>query len=302
MDKAKLKEELAKRISSPVLENEPLAQHTTWKIGGPADFLIEPQSIKELSLVIRFLTENAVNFRVIGNGSNILVLDKGFRGVIIKTKKINKVEINAGGQVFAEAGVMLPVLAARALKFGLSGLEELSAIPGSVGGAVRQNAGAHGKEIKDVVKRVWTINEKGELEEFSNNECGFKYRSSRFKEEEQWIVKAEFSLNPGDKKEILKKIREFREKRLASQPLEFPNAGSVFKNPEGIPAWKLIKEAGAQGLKKGGAMVSEKHANFIVNTGGASAADVIYLINKIQELVWKKFSVKLLLEVEVLGE
>ncbi|GAV21777.1 UDP-N-acetylmuramate dehydrogenase [Carboxydothermus pertinax] len=302
MEKQKIKKELAKRVSTPVLEDEPLSRHTTWKIGGPADFLIEPRSIEELSEVIHFLKVNSLNFRVIGNGSNILALDKGFRGVIIKTKKINKVEFCPDGKVFAEAGILLPALTAKALLFEFSGFEEFVGIPGTVGGAVRQNAGAHEKEIKDVVKKIWAVNEKGGILEFLAADCNFNYRTSRFKEERLWVVKAEFSLRPGNKEEILEKIRNYRQKRKASQPLEYHNAGSVFKNPAGIPAWRLIQEAGAQGLKKGGAVVSKKHANFIVNTGGATAQDVLYLINKIQEMVWNKFSIKLLLEVEILGE
>jgi len=302
MERHLLKQELAKRVSTKIYEDEPLAKHTTWKIGGPADFLVEPGSVLEFTDVIHFLVQNSINYRVIGNGSNILVLDKGFRGVIIKTKKLKVISFQKDGEVYVEAGVLLPALALKAANLGYGGLEELSGIPGTIGGAVRQNAGANGKEIKQLILKVEAVDESGHQKKFSAEECSFNYRSSRFKDENLWIVSANLKLNRADPNKVLQKIKEFKQKRKEAQPIEYPNAGSVFKNPESLPAWKLIKEAGAQGLKKGGAVVSEKHANFIVNTGNATAGDVLYLINKIQEMVWQRFSVKLMLEVEVIGE
>jgi len=302
MERQKLKEELAKRISTRIYEDEPLARHTTWKIGGPADFLIEPGSVSELTDVVYFLAVNSINYRVIGNGSNILALDNGFRGVIIKTKKLKAIKFKQAGEIYVEAGVLMPTLALKAATRGLGGLEELAGIPGTIGGAVRQNAGAHGREIKDLVLKVEAVDENGNIKQYLNNECNFNYRTSRFKDERLWVVSAALFLKPADQKEIWQKIKDYQTKRKEAQPLDLPNAGSVFKNPDNIPAWKLIKEAGAQGLKKGGAVVSEKHANFIVNTGNATASDVLYLINKIQDMVWNRFSVKLMLEVEVIGE
>ena len=282
MNKQLIKKELQKITRGSIYENEPLSRHNTLKVGGPANILVEPANKNEFINLIKYLADNSIKYYVLGNGSNILFMDRGFPGVIVKTKKLNATRFNVSGEVIAEAGTLLSVLAIRAVFQGFGGLEELAGIPGTVGGAIRQNAGAFGREIKDILVMVEAINEAGNKIWFAGGECDFGYRTSRFKTEKLWITEAKFKLLSVDKNEALIKIEEYRNLRKEKQPLEYPNAGSIFKNSEGIFAGKLIEEAGLAGLKKGGAEISTKHANFIVNKGNVTASDILYKENSLK--------------------
>ncbi|MDT3699998.1 MAG: UDP-N-acetylmuramate dehydrogenase [Thermincola sp.] len=302
MDLREVKHELGDLIQGVVTVNENMKKHTTWRIGGPADIMVLPTGTEDIRKCLVYAQERKLPLTVIGNGSNLLVRDKGIRGIVLKMgKSFSDIYIEKN-TIRAEAGAFIPLVAREAAEAGLSGLEFAAGIPASVGGAVRMNAGAHGKCIDQVVQMVTVLNPDGSLETLSNGDIGFKYRQSNIKERGLIVVEAVFSLVSGRKSEIKAKNGENLAKRKLSQPLEYPNAGSVFANPPGQWAGWLIEQVGGKGMCVGNAMVSEKHANFIVNLGDAAAEDVLRLIEKIKKLVFEQFNIDLKLEVQVVGE
>ena len=291
-----------RKFSSTILEKTSLAEYTTFKIGGPADIIFIPENLTELQQAIKFIQANQIPMTVFGCGSNLLVSDKGIRGVvIIMTEKFNKVIIE-GNLVKAQAGISVIDLSKIVVDNGLAGLEFAAGIPGSVGGAVFMNAGAYGGEFANIVHKVTTINALGELTEYERTKIAFAYRHSIFQDNRELILQVEFKLSMGNKAELLAIVQDLNTKRNNKQPLEMPSAGSVFKRPVGNYAGTLIEQAGLKGTCIGGAQVSEKHAGFIVNRGNATAQDVLNLIEHIHNIVWEKFAVKLESEIRFIGE
>ena len=284
-----------------VLVDEPMKRHTTFRTGGPADFLVQPRA-DEAGALVQACRDLQVPYTLIGNGSNLLVGDKGIRGVVIEIgKRMADIEIQES-RIRAEAGALLSGLAAQAAAAGLAGLEFASGIPGSVGGAVAMNAGAYGGEIKDVLEKAVLLLPGGSVRAYSNEEMRFSYRHSMVQDDECVVLEAYFTLQPDTKEAIYGRMQELKEKRVAKQPLEYPSAGSTFKRPPGYFAAALIEEAGLKGYTVGGAQVSEKHSGFVINTGGASSADILTLIRDVQRIVKEKFGVELETEVRLLGE
>ena len=284
--------------------DEPMAKHTSFKIGGPADVFIKVDNIEELKETLDLSKQNQIPLTIIGNGSNLLVTDKGIRGI---TAKLNLKDIEIKNEnnkqiIKVDAGVPVGLLAQKLLKEEIAGFEELSGIPGTIGGAVIMNAGAHGKELKDILKKVTAIDYNGNMREFTNEECQFSYRNSRFQKEKYIILQATLELEKGNSTEIKEKMDEYMQFRKEKQPIEYPNAGSTFKRGEDFVTAKLIDEAGLKGYKIGGAQVSEKHAGFIVNVDNATAKDVIELTDYIKEKIEEKFGKKINLEIQIIGE
>lgn len=278
-----------------IFENEPMARHTTFKIGGPARVFLDAHSTDAVVNALNILNDFGVSPLILGNGSNLLVSDDGYSGVVLKLS-CNKIAAT-NGKIFAEAGALLSSVAAIAQKNSLSGFEFAHGIPGSVGGAVVMNAGAYGGEIANVLTKSTYVSNDGVFD-ISNNEHGFGYRSSVYKHNPDFtVLSAEFSLKAGDPDEIASRMHELAVMRRNKQPLEFPSAGSVFKRPEGHFAGALIEQCGLKGYSVGGAGVSEKHAGFIVNHSGASADDVKALIEHIQAVVLKETGVSLECEI-----
>ena len=289
--------------SNRVFSDEPMSKHTTFRVGGNADYYVSVKNEEEAVNVVRLLLANRINYYFIGNGSNLLVSDDGFRGCIIEIgKDFSNVSVD-GNVITAEAGALIVKVAREAYNNSLTGLEFASGIPGTVGGAVCMDAGAYGGEIKDVVKTVRLFNtETGEIIEKTTDEMSFSYRHSVCKEEPLIVLSAVFELKEGDKDSIKVVMDELREKRTSKQPLEYPSAGSTFKRPEGYFAGKLIEDAGLKGYTVGGAQVSEKHSGFVINKGDATAADIMTLINNVRDIVKDKFDVVLEPEVCMIGE
>lgn len=284
-----------------ILTDEPLGRHTTFRVGGPADFYLMPEA-GQLFAVMGILERHDTPFMVIGNGSNLLVSDSGIRGAVIEIGN-RMAEISVDGEtVRAQAGALLSQAAQAAYKNGLSGLEFAAGIPGSVGGAMVMNAGAYGGEMKDVVTSVKVLARDGSVIELSNEEMEFDYRKSCVVSKEYLVLEAAFALKRQEKEQIKNQMELFKERRLSKQPLEFPSAGSTFKRPPGYFAGKLIMDAGLSGYAVGGAKVSEKHCGFVVNAGGASAADVLAVIRHVQKTVKERFGVELQTEVKLAGE
>lgn len=288
-----------------ILFNELMKKYTTFKIGGPAECLIKIENVEELKKVLKLANENNVNITVIGNGSNVLVLDEGIKGItlIIKIEGYNfysldnkKIIISVG------AGEKIPKMGRIFLNNSLTGFEEISGIPGSFGGAVRMNAGANGKEMKDIVKSVKCVDYLGNEKIFSNSEMKFEYRRSILKYEKYIVTEVEMELEKGDKEQILAKMEKYSNSRKEKQPLEYPSAGSTFKRGEDFLTAKLIDEAGLKGLCVGEAEVSTKHSGFIINKGNAKAKDVLELVEKVKKEIYKKFDKKIELEIEVIGK
>jgi len=285
-----------------VLTDEPLADYTTWKIGGPADVLVLPKGKEELAAVVRLLKENGLPWTNLGRGSNMLVTDKGVRGIVVKPGDgLDYVRFD-GSLVTAGAAFSFIKLSVLAGKEGLTGLEFASGIPGSVGGAVYMNAGAHGSDVSRIFKSADIVLESGELVRFGPDEMAFAYRYSFLHEKPGIVAEATFELAPGDRKEIAAAMASFKDRRLRTQPFTSACAGSVFRNPPGDHAARLIQEAGLKGFRIGGAEVSDRHANFIVNTGNAKAEDVLALMTHIRSTVASRYGVELVPEVLVVGE
>lgn len=287
---------------SIIFENEMMSKHTSFKIGGPADILVTPRNIDDIKHSIDICNKENVRYTIIGNGSNLLVSDKGVRGVVIKiADTFNAVEV-VGDTIKAQAGVLLSVLASKAMNSNLGGFEFASGIPGTLGGAVAMNAGAYGGEMKDVVESVTAIDMKGNIISLNNEEARFGYRTSTIQEENYIVLETIIKLENVDKNIIKERTAELTEKRTSKQPLHLPSAGSTFKRPEGYYAGKLIQDSGLKGARIGDAQVSEKHSGFIVNLGNASFKDVYNLIKMVQKVVKDKFDVELKTEVKILGD
>lgn len=277
--------------------NQSLKKHTSFRIGGPADYFCVPKSIHELREAIDFARERKMRISVLGGGTNVLVLDRGFRGLVIKLAGgLSSIKVNSR-KTRAGAGMLLPRLIRKVASRGLSGLEFLAGVPGSVGGAIIMNAGAWGREIGRYVEEIKVLDNKGRLKVVKNGKLGFGYRKSKLQKKSWIVVEATFKLRKQRKKTINKKIKECLAKRKETQPLGSPSCGSVFKNPKGDYAGRLIEEAGCKGRRVGDAQVSAKHGNFIVNLGDAKAQDVIKLMASVQKAVKDKF--KILLEPEI---
>lgn len=293
--------EKLKICAENVFFDEPMSKHTTFHTGGACDYFVEASSLKEVVSVVNLCKEHGVKFAVIGRGSNILVKDDGFRGLVLAIgAKMSEITIR-NDVIFAEAGASLANLAAVAMENGVTGFEPLSGIPGLIGGAVRMNAGAYNGEVKDVLLSV-TFVENGNIVTISANEAKLSYRNSLFcHDKNKIIVAAEFSAkNKKDKADIALYMNELARRRREKQPLEYPSAGSTFKRPEGYFAAKLIEDCGLKGYKVGGAMVSEKHAGFVINAGGATSSDVLAVIKHVQDTVYGKTGVMLETEIEIL--
>lgn len=281
--------------------NEQMSKHTSFKIGGPADCYIKIHNINDLEIALKFAEENKIPVTILGNGTNMLVSDKGIRGIVLKID-LKEIVIENTTYVKLGAGYKIAMLSNVFLENELTGFEELSGIPGTIGGAVKMNAGANGKEMKDIVSNVKCIDYLGNKKEFKNNEIEFGYRKSIFMKEEYIIYEIGLKLQKGKKEEIEEKIKSYFKERKEKQPLEFPSAGSTFKRGNDFITAKLIDEAGLKGYKIGGAMVSTKHAGFIINNGNATAKDVLKLTNYVKTKVYQKFGKQIDLEIELVGE
>ena len=285
-----------------ILREEPMRLHTTFRIGGPAQFFVIPRTQEEAAAAVCLCRSEGAPYYIIGNGSNLLVSDKGYRGVVIQLfKEFSDINIE-GTRIRAQAGASLAKIAAEALRAGLAGFEFAAGIPGTLGGACIMNAGAYGGEMKDVLLAVTVLTKDGEIREIPREELDMGYRTSRASREGWIVLGATIELARGDGKEIRAKMEDLKQRRTDKQPLEYPSAGSTFKRPEGYFAGKLIQDAGLKGLRVGDAMVSEKHSGFVVNCGNATAADVDGLIRLVQEKVREDSGITLEPEVRRLGE
>lgn len=283
--------------------NEPMARHTTFRVGGPAALMALPGTLGEAKAVLRAAAQNGVRPFFLGNGSNLLVADRGYDGLVVKLKgKFGLGHIReVNGALVSGAAVLLPQLAVSALDRGLTGLEFAQGIPGSVGGGVTMNAGAYGGEIRQVLSGVAALRMDGEVEELTAEDCQLSYRHSLFSGGDYLILSARFALAQGDREEIRARMDDYATRRKEKQPLDLPSAGSTFKRPEGHFAAALIEQCGLKGLSVGGAQVSEKHSGFVVNTGAATCDDILRLVEKIKARVFDETGVALELEVKTLG-
>ena len=287
--------------SKNVLINEPMKKHTTFKIGGNADIFVMPETVSALSEVTALCKNENIRTVILGNGSNVLVSDKGIRGVVVSTVQLDSITVKCN-KIYAQAGAMLSSVSSAAANNSLCGLEFASGIPGTLGGGIFMNAGAYGGELKDVITSVTFLSKDGQVKTLSNADCCFGYRYSVFQQNGGIILDAEFKLEKGNKEEIVSLCNEFNKRRRDKQPLSLPSAGSTFRRPEGYFAGKLIEDCGLKGFKKGGAAVSEKHSGFVVNVGDATAEDVLELIKHIQKTVKENFNVDLKEEIKYISE
>lgn len=298
----KQKKDIRKMLTSVMTFDEPLAKHTTFGIGGPADCMVFPETREELSKLLKYAYQKKISAIFIGSGSNILVWDKGFDGIVISLKKSFKnLTIKQNSQIIVEAGVMLGTMVKQAMAAEIGGLESLIGVPGTVGGALIMNAGAFGSEISKYFEEAKTMTIEGDTKSYKKGEIEFSYRHSTFPKNEI-LLEATFQCKRGKPAEILKDRKVASDGRKSNQPLKFRSAGSIFKNPsDSLAAGYLIDKTGLKGTERGGAAISEKHANFIVNMGDATAADVLYLIKLAKKYVAKKFHINLELEVKLIG-
>ncbi len=298
--------ELAKRVKGEIRWAVPMARHTSFAVGGEVDLFALPEDLEDLREIVQWCGENEVAYFVLGNGTNLLVRDGGIRGMAISLARgfcrIAELEGGPGGNlVFAEAGQSLGTLVQFATEKGWSGLEWAAGIPGTVGGALFMNAGAFGSEMKDLVQSVRILNQAGIVEERDDGSIRFGYRRMDLSERGV-ILSGTFRLQVGSSRLVKSRVQEILRRRMDKQPVDLPSAGSVFKNPVGQVAGRLIEESGLKGSRIGNAQVSEKHANFIVNLGGASARDIGDLIARVQERVWQEKGIRLEMEIQVMGE
>lgn len=285
-----------------IKSEEPMKNHVTFRVGGPADFFVTPKNYEELSWVLKCCAKYEMPCYIMGNGSNLLVSDQGYRGVVIQLfRQLNDIQCE-GNVIRAQAGALLSAVANRALEEKLTGFEFAAGIPGTLGGACVMNAGAYGGEMKDVLKSVTVLTREGERITLQKNELELGYRTSIIAKKDYIVLEAEIELKAGDAEEIKAVMDDLKERRTTKQPLEYPSAGSTFKRPEGYFAGKLIQESGLQGFQVGGAQVSEKHCGFVINKDQATAADIAELIHQVQDRVEEKFGVRLETEVKRLGE
>ncbi|ASJ54671.1 UDP-N-acetylenolpyruvoylglucosamine reductase [Brevibacillus formosus] len=298
----KIADELMQAGIEKVWTDEPLANHTTWRIGGPADLLIQPKDKASLQKALQIIHRHEIPWSVIGRGSNLLVRDRGIRGAVLKVAEgLSHCEFR-GEEVCVGAGYSMIRLAVETGKMGLTGMEFAGGIPGTVGGAVYMNAGAHGSDLSRILIDAEILFENGESKVLSNEKLSFSYRTSLLQKQKGIVLEARFQLRTGDRKEIAATLAANKERRRNTQPLQMPCAGSVFRNPPNDHAGRLIEAAGLKGYQIGGAQVSEKHSNFIVNCGGATAADVLTLINHVRSTILEKNGIDLHPEVLVVGE
>ena len=284
-----------------VFTDEPMSKHTTFRIGGNADVLVMPK-VSDVPQIVALAKEYEVPVTIIGNGSNLLVGDKGIRGLVISFAKPAEEIALDGCRMTIGAGTLLSKAAAEAAKHSLGGLEFAAGIPGSLGGAIVMNAGAYGGEMKDVVVSVKVLTPNGEIKELSAEEMDFSYRHSCVPEKDYIVLAATVELIPREEELIREAMADYKNRRVDKQPLEYPSAGSTFKRPEGYFAGKLIQDAGLRGYTVGGAQVSEKHCGFVINKGEATAEDVCTLINNVRDIVYDKFKVEMEPEVKMIGE
>lgn len=302
-----MKEEMRQKFieifgNNRVLFDEPMSQHTTFRIGGPADVFVMPENYEQIREVLRLCKEEKLPFFVLGNGSNLLVSDSGYRGVIIQMDR-NMEEIRLDGEeIHACAGALLSSVAVAARNASLTGFEFAGGIPGTIGGAAVMNAGAYGGELKDVLKEVTVMTREGEILTIPADKLEMGYRTSIIKTAGYLVLEAVISLKKGDEEKIRAVMKELSERRTEKQPLDYPSAGSTFKRPEGYFAGKLIMDSGLRGYRAGGAQVSEKHCGFVINAGGATAEDVRSLMDHVIQVVREKYGVTLEPEVKFLGD
>lgn len=291
-------------IENKIIFDEPMKKYTSFKIGGTADEFVKITNEEELKEALKYAKNKNLKITIIGNGSNLLVLDKGIRGIVIKID-IQKLEIEKKekyAEITVGSGYKTMALGIKLMNEGISGFEELSGIPGTIGGAIFMNAGAYGKEIKDINISTICMDYDGKIFELSNKEQEFKYRSSIFNKKDYIILETKLKLEYGKKEAIKKKMDEYLSSRKEKQPIEYPSAGSTFKRQEGVITAKLIDECGLKGFQIGGAKVSEKHAGFIINYNNAKAKDVIDLIKYVKEKVYEKYGIKIKEEIRIVGE
>lgn len=281
--------------------DEPMKLHTSFKVGGAADILVEPETSEEVQKVIELCTDNKIPYYIIGNGSNLIVKDGGIRGVVIKLSRLKSIKVE-GEKIIAESGITLAAVAREALKNNLEGFEFASGIPGSVGGAINMNAGAYGGEMSQVVESALVINGDGKIIKILKEGLDLRYRHSIIMDQNYVVIEVTFKLAQGDYNNIKDKMDDLAKRRKDKQPLEYPSAGSTFKRPEGYFTGKLVEESGLKGITVGGAQVSEKHAGFVINKGDATAKDILDLIELVQKTVRDKFNVELQTEVLIIGE
>ena len=280
----------------------PLRDYTSFKIGGNADVIVFPDTAQKLVSVTEYANKNSIRLLVIGKGSNLLINDKGFRGVVINTCRMDKIELVDDTTIFCQCGAPLSRLCRFALENALTGLEFAFGIPGTAGGAAYMNAGAYGGEMKDVLVSCTHISSDGKIGEFQGDDLDLSYRHSIYSDDAYIILSLTLVLEKGDKDEIKSKMDDLLSRRKDKQPLEFPSAGSTFKRPEGYFAGALIEQCGLKGYTSGGAQVSEKHAGFVINKGGATAKDVMNVINHCKKTVMEQTSVELEPEVKIIGQ
>lgn len=285
-----------------IIINELMSRHTTFRTGGPASLFIRPRTTEEIKGVLKLLKRSEVDFFILGNGSNLLVSDKGYDGVIISLANFDDIKIEDETKVIAQAGAMNSAIASLARDNSLTGFEFAAGIPGTIGGAMIMNAGAYGGEMKDITAKVTVLSSDGEVIKLDGQAMKFGYRTSAIKGKKFVVLSVLLELQKGNKDEIAGKMQELALKRKDKQPLEFPSAGSTFKRPEGYFAGKLIEDSGLRGFSVGGAAVSEKHCGFVINKGNATSSDIYNLIKHVQDKVYEDFSVKLEPEVIMLGE
>lgn len=302
-----LREEIIKRLEQTVesdrfLREEPMKKHITFRVGGPAACFLTPSTKEQIREILHICQEEKTPYFILGNGSNLLVSDQGFDGVVLQVyKNMNQVTVE-GEHLRVQAGALLSATARKALEAGLTGMEFAAGIPGTMGGAAVMNAGAYGGEMKDILESVTVLTPEGEQKELNNEELQLGYRTSVVKEKGYIVLEAVLSLKKGDPEAIKSRMDELKEQRVTKQPLEYPSAGSTFKRPEGYFAGKLVMDSGLRGYQVGGARVSEKHCGFVINAGGATAKDVRTLMENVRDIVYKKYGVTLEPEVKFLGE
>lgn len=299
-----IKQKLEKIVDNKfIIENAPMNKHTSFKAGGHAEILVEPQSIEELKEVLQLLNAEGTNYMVLGNGSNVLVRDGGYKGVIVKIGEAFNYVNREGNQLICGSGTLMSVVSRNAVNAELAGFEFASGIPGSIGGAVFMNAGAYGGEIVQVLKKARIVSKDGSRDFYMTaDELELGYRHSVLHETGDVVVEAVLELEPGNVDEIRANIADFTERRNSKQPVTYPSAGSFFKRPEGYFAGKLVQDAGFKGFTVGGAQVSQLHSGFVINIGGATATDILQLMEIVQAGVYEQFGVRLEPEVRIIGE
>ena len=285
-----------------VFTDEPMKQHTTFKIGGPADYFLVPESGEEVGEIIKICKQTDIPYFILGNGSNLLVGDGGYRGAVIQIYRNMSAVTTEGTTITAQAGALLSSVAAAAKNASLTGFEFAGGIPGTVGGAAVMNAGAYGGEMKDVLVEVTVMDADGNIFTIPAEKLELGYRTSIIKKAGYIVLEAKIRLEEGDQEAIRERMKELTIQRTTKQPLEFPSAGSTFKRPEGYFAGKLVMDSGLRGYQVGGARVSEKHCGFVINAGGATAKDVRTLMENVRDIVYEKYGVTLEPEVKFLGE